>query len=180
MRQAHCQIKQNGSLDFAGSIWYKLIMRVLFTNTGSWGTGAGTVIDGVAAELIALGHEVKIILPDAGQPSADFDKYYYNPELYHIIRFPTTHKGITFETFPLMIADPNPRSPNARTYSDLTDDELDALSDLFAVEFTNMLDEFKPDIVESEHVWLMGYIFSKLSVPYVVGCLLYTSDAADE
>lgn len=144
-------------------------MRILFTNTGSWGTGAGTVIEGVARELIELGHEVKVIFPDAGIASADSEKYYDNPDLFHIIRFPATHKGITFETFPLMIADPNPRAPNARTYKDLTDDELAALIDLFTTEFSSVIGEFKPDIVETEHAWLMGYVFSKLGVPYVVG-----------
>lgn len=144
-------------------------MRILFTNTGSWGTGAGTVIEGVAQELIALGHEVQIIFPDSGMPSADSEKYYNNPNLYRIIRFPATHNGVTFETFPLMIDDPNPRSPNARTYKDLTDQELNALIDLFSAEFSRVIDEFKPDIVETEHAWLMGYVFSKLGVPYVVG-----------
>lgn len=144
-------------------------MRILFTNTGSWGTGAGNVIEGLSVELAALGHDVKIVFPDAGLPSADREKYYGNPDRYHIIRFPVTHQGVTFETFPLMITDPNPRSTNAKTYKDLSDKELTALIDLFKGEFVKVIDDFKPDIVETEHVWLMGYVFSKLGAPYVVG-----------
>jgi len=144
-------------------------MRILFTNTGSWGTGAGSVIEGVSQELIGLGHQVKIIFPDAGIPSADSEKYYGNPDLYHIIKFPVKHGGVKFETFPLMIADPNPRAPDAKTYKDLSEKELKALIDLFKSEFSKAIDEFKPDVVETEHAWLMGYVFSKLGVPYVVG-----------
>ena len=144
-------------------------MRILFTNTGSWGTGAGAVIEGVSAELTALGHDVKIIFPDAGLPSPESEKYYGDTKRYHIIRFPVTHRGITFETFPLMITDPNPRAPLAKTYKDLTDEELSALIDLFKTEFAKVIEDFKPDIIETEHVWLMGYVFSKLGIPYVVG-----------
>lgn len=144
-------------------------MRVLFTNTGSWGTGAGAVVEGVAKELVKLGHDIKIVFPDAGIPSADSEKYYGNPDLYHIIKFPKKHKDILFETFPLMIADPNPRSPNAKTYKDLTEEELNSLMDLFNMEFSQVIDDFQPDVVETEHAWIMGYILSKLGIPYVVG-----------
>ncbi len=143
-------------------------MRILFTNTGSWGTGAGTVIEGVSRELIKAGHSVKIIFPDAGIPSPDSDHYYGDPDLYHIIRFPRTHDGITFETFPLMIPDPNPRSPNAPTYRDLSDGELNAFTDLIRSEFESVIKDFRPDLVESAHVWLMGYVFSELGIPYVI------------
>lgn len=63
-------------------------MRILFTITGPWGTGAATVVDGVAKELLRLGHEVKILFPDLGLPSLDAERYYGNASLYHIIKFP--------------------------------------------------------------------------------------------
>ena len=72
-------------------------MKVLFTITGPWGTGAATVVEGVAQELLNLGHSVKVVFPDLGLPSPDADKYYGNPELYHIIKFPVEYKGIQLD-----------------------------------------------------------------------------------
>lgn len=35
-------------------------MRILFINTGPWGTGSFTVIKGLSKQLIKSGHQVKI------------------------------------------------------------------------------------------------------------------------
>lgn len=66
--------------------------------------------DGVAKELLRLGHEVKIVFPDLGLPSPDSERYYGNSALYRMIKFPRTRRGVGFHTFPLMIPDPNPRN----------------------------------------------------------------------
>jgi glycosyltransferase involved in cell wall biosynthesis len=143
-------------------------MRILFTNTGSWGTGAGAVIDGVAKELIRLGHTVKVVFPDMHIPSADSEKYYGNPDIYRIIKFPLEYRGVRFPTFPLMIRDPNPRVAGpAWTYSDMSDEELSVYTEFLKEELGRLVEEFKPDIIETEHVWLMGYVLSLLGCPYV-------------
>ena len=54
-------------------------MRILFTNTGPWGTGSATVVDTLSLELMRQGHEVKIFFPDCHFESMDMDKYYGNP-----------------------------------------------------------------------------------------------------
>lgn len=144
-------------------------MRFLFTITGPWGTGAAAVVDGVAKELMRLGHAVKIIFPDSGLPSPDSKKYYGNQELYHIIKFPLQHKGFSFNSFPLIIPDPNPRNPDGLTYKDLTDDEFDAFIDLLRKHFKDVIDKFKPDVIETEHIWLMGYVLGEMGHPYLAG-----------
>ena len=45
-------------------------MRILLTNTGPWGTGSGTVADGVMQELTRRGHEVMAFFSDIGWPGA--------------------------------------------------------------------------------------------------------------
>jgi len=145
-------------------------VRILFTITGPWGTGAATVVDGVAKELLRLGHQVKILFPDLGLPSPDAERYYGNTGLYHIIKFPRTHRGVHFHTFPLMIPDPNPRNlRGAWTYRDMTDAQLEAFKDLMRLELRKAARGFKPDIVAVQHAWLMGHIVRELGLPYIVG-----------
>ncbi len=54
----------------------RITMKILFTNTGPWGTGSATVVDGVMNDLIQRGHQVQVIFPDSGFKSPDFYRYY--------------------------------------------------------------------------------------------------------
>jgi glycosyltransferase involved in cell wall biosynthesis len=145
-------------------------VKILFTITGPWGTGATTVVDGVAQELLNLGHRAKVVFPDLGLPSPDKDKYYGNPELYHIIKFPVEYQGIVFPTFPLIVPDPNPRNlKEAWTFKEMTEVEFAAYLDFLKIQLRQVIQEFQPDVVESEHVWLMGYVLNELGYTYVVG-----------
>ena len=145
-------------------------MNILFTITGPWGTGAATVVDGVVQELRHLGHKVKVVFPDLGMPSPDAEKYYGNPELYHIIRFPAHFQGIHFPTFPLIVPDPNPRNlKNAWTFKDMTEKEFTAYIEFLKVRLQKIVSEFQPDVIETEHIWLMGFVLSELGYSYVAG-----------
>jgi glycosyltransferase involved in cell wall biosynthesis len=145
-------------------------MKILFTVTGPWGTGAATVVDGVIQELISLGHKVKVVFPDLGLPSPDADKYYGNPELYHIIKFPAEHKGVAFPTFPLIVPDPNPRNiREAWTFKDMSETEFCSYTDFLQFRLQKVIQDFQPDIIETEHVWLMGYALHELGHTYIVG-----------
>ncbi len=145
-------------------------MKILFTITGPWGTGAATVVDGVAQELQNLGHRVKVVFPDLGLPSPDAEKYYGNPELYHIIRFPTEFQGIDFPTFPLIVRDPNPRNLKAAwTFKDMSEREFRSYIDFLKFRLQKVIQDFQPDVIETEHVWLMGYVLNELGYTYIVG-----------
>ena len=85
-------------------------MRVLITNTGPWGTGSGTVADGVMKELRRRGHKVMAFFPDTGFPGTDYQKYYGDKDTYRIVKYTVTYNGIYLYTFPLIIPDPNPRN----------------------------------------------------------------------
>ncbi len=145
-------------------------MKILFTITGPWGTGAATVVDGVVQELQNLGHTVKVVFPDLGLPSSDADKYYGNPELYHIIKFPLEYEGVTFPTFPLIVPDPNPRNlKRAWTFKHMSETEFIAYIDFLKFRLQKVIREFEPDVIETEHVWLMGYVLNELGYSYFVG-----------
>ena len=143
-------------------------MRILFTNTGSWGTGSFTAINAIAKELIKLGHQVKIFFPDAGMESPNREYYYSHPELYQIWKFPLKNNEAEVKTFPLMISDPNPRTSSIITFKDLTQQQLQLYMDDFSAKIKQVIDDFKPDIVESAHVWIMSYLLHKLGCSYVI------------
>lgn len=145
-------------------------MRILFTITGPWGTGAATVVDGLVHELKNSGHTARVVFPDLGLPSPDAEKYYGNPDVYRIIRFPVHHKGIDFPTFPLIVPDPNPRNlKTAWTFKAMTDLEFHGYIDFLKIRLQEVIQEFRPDVIETEHVWLMGYVLSVLGHNYFVG-----------
>ena len=143
-------------------------MRILFTNTGPWGTGSATVIDGIMTELLRRRHEVKVIFPDLGMRSPALHKYYGRPNLYHIIKYPAKYRGETFYTFPLIITDPHPRNyPRAWTYKHLTAKQLELYIEFLKKKMKKVIEEFRPHVIETEHVWLMGYVLSELGCGYV-------------
>lgn len=144
-------------------------MKILFTNTGSWGTGSFTAIDAIAKELLEFGHQVKIFFPDAGTNSLDKKYYYAHPELYAIWHFPIKNHDVMLNDFPLMISDPNPRVADIVTFKELTQQQLRLYMDDFSVKIQQVIDEFKPDVIESQHVWLMGYLLNKLGYKYFIG-----------
>jgi len=145
-------------------------MKILFTITGPWGTGAATVVEGVAQELMRLGHSVKVVFPDLGFPSPDKDKYYGNPELYHIIKFPVKFRGVSFRTFPLILPDPNPRNvKDAWTFREMEEEKFTVYIDFLKYRLNKIIRDFKPDIIETEHVWIMGYVLLEMGCPIVVG-----------
>jgi glycosyltransferase involved in cell wall biosynthesis len=143
-------------------------VRVLFTNTGPWGTGSATVVSGVMKELIRKGHQARVIFPDSGFESPDFNRYYENPDRFSILRFPVTYNGEHLYTFPLIITDPHPRNfRHAWTFKDLSQSQLQAYMGYYG-EFTeNVIDEFQPDIIECQHIWIMDYVLEKKGHKYI-------------
>ncbi len=147
-------------------------MRILLTNTGPWGTGSSAVIEGVKSELLRLGHQVKVILPDRQENIAGMN---LNPDHYHVMTFPTSYQGEAFYTFPLMISDPNPRNlRGAWTFKEMPQAAFEAYQGYLKSELASVIQEFKPDLVETHHVWLTGYVLSQLNIPYV--CCAHNSD----
>lgn len=143
-------------------------MRVLITMTGSWGTGSGTVVEATVAELARLGHTVCVLHPETeGAPRLDREPA---PEARHEIwRFPLADGDVRLDTFPLMIPDPNPTSPaDAPTFRDLTDAQRALYIRAFRDRFAEVVADFRPDIVECHHIWLMPFAVAELGVPFVV------------
>jgi len=74
-------------------------MRILITNTGPWGTGSFNVVSAIVRELTNIGHEVKVVFPDADIDSADKQYYLDHPDIYEIWQFPRQQGDIKLTTF---------------------------------------------------------------------------------
>jgi glycosyltransferase involved in cell wall biosynthesis len=126
-------------------------------------------------ELLVRGHEVAAIFPDLGLPGSDYDKYYGNSERYRIVPFPATYNNVELYTFPLIIPDPNPRNyKHAWTFRDMSEMQLKAYIGYMRQEIKRLIDEFKPDMVECQHIWAIDHIIHELGYQYA--CVAHHSD----
>lgn len=143
-------------------------MRILFTNTGPWGTGSATVVDAISQEMMRQGHEVRIFFPDCHFESMDMEKYYGHPEVYQIWEFPIERRGVTLYTFPLIIPDPHPRNyRHAWTFRDMSGAQLDLYMSEFKERIRDIIEDFKPDIIECQHIWAMDHAIMELGYTYL-------------
>jgi len=150
-------------------------MRILITNTGPWGTGSGTVADGIMKELKRRGHQVMAFFPDSGFKGSDNDKYYEDKESYRIVKFPVVYNGVALYTFPLIITDPNPRNyQDAWTFKDLTKEEFNAYFDYMRENLVKVISDFHPDVIECQHIWALDHLISELNYHYA--CTAHHSD----
>ncbi|KTC84253.1 MULTISPECIES: glycosyltransferase family 4 protein [Legionella] len=139
-------------------------MRILFINTGPWGTGSFTLVKCLAKELISLGHQVKVFFPDGNVESEDKKEYYQNSELYKIWHFPLQKGSISIQNFPLMIPDPHPRNPHAITFKDLSTEQQNLYENELKKELFTLTQEFKPDVIECHHIWYPAWILKELGL----------------
>jgi len=150
-------------------------MKILLTNTGPWGTGSGTTADGVLKELRKKGILAKAFFPDSKFQSTDMEQYYGSPQVYHIVPFPAVHGNTYLYTFPLIITDPNPRNyQQAWTFRDMTHRELNAYLNYMGEELRFLVNRFKPDLVECQHIWALDFLCQRMGVPYI--CVAHHSD----
>lgn len=147
-------------------------MNILHTMTGSWGTGSGTVVEALAKAFTEQGHRMAVLYPDLNA----LPDLRHAPEVQHEIwEFPIEERGVELYTFPLMIADPNPRNVDkAWTFRDLTEAQLALYISSFQQRFAEVVRVFEPDVIECHHIWAMPYAVSQLGHQYL--CTAHHSD----
>ncbi|CAN5820062.1 hypothetical protein BH23ACT11_BH23ACT11_04450 [soil metagenome] len=142
-------------------------MRILFTMTGSWGTGSGTVVEGLVRHLSQRGHQCAVLYPAApGMPDAQLKRA---PEATHLrVPFPIAEEGVELYTYPLMIPDPSPGNlDGAWTYGQLSDLQFAVLEQTFTDALEGAIEYFQPDVVECQHIWMMAAITSRADIPFL-------------
>jgi glycosyltransferase involved in cell wall biosynthesis len=124
-------------------------MRVLLVNHFPLeGSGSGIYTKNIAKRLVERGHEVKAIV---------VDKYKNRSK-----DFPV--KTIVNYDFPCFTTHPH---SNNQFYH-LTNDEMDEYLESFITAIDYEVENFEPDIIHCQHIWVAPFAASKTIVPYII------------
>jgi len=137
-------------------------MKVLMINHFPLdGSGSGTYTRNIAVHLQKKGHEVCVIMPEnttnfSGIPGIDLIPVYF--------RHTEDIEGMLPFNFPCFTT--HPRS--VMTFYDLDDTQLEMYLTAFEKVIKKAVEDFKPDIIHGQHIWLLSWLAIKTGVPYVV------------
>jgi len=137
-------------------------MKILLVNHFPLeGSGSGTYTRNVAVHLSKLGHAVSIIFPENSQDflipegvKAHPVFFTGNEEIENALpfNFPcfTTHPRSTF------------------TFYDMTPSQNSAYLSTFEDEIAKEIEDFQPDIIHAQHIWILSQIVSKFCYPFLI------------
>lgn len=135
-------------------------MRILILNHFPLeGSGSGIYTQNLARELSEMGHTVRVVFPEIEEVS--FDAFETRVIMF---KGPNTVKPELDYNFPCFTS--HPRS--VHTYYELTDDEIEGYVQKFVDVTQEEVDNFKPDIIHAQHLWVTPYAASLTGVPYIV------------
>jgi len=137
-------------------------MRVLMINHFPLvGSGSGTYTRNIAVHLTKKGHDVGIIMPENTN---------------HIQSLPGIELRPVFFTFDETIGDSlpfnfpcfttHPRSTT--TFYDLDDNQLEMYISAFEKAIRKSIAQFKPDVIHSQHIWILSWLAGKTGIPNVI------------
>lgn len=136
-------------------------MRVLLINHFPLqGSGSGIYTMNIANELVKNGHEVFVIDIDN---TPDNNIYNFNRKTIYCDNSINPNADLSFN-FPCFTT--HPRSTT--TYYDLTDEEIKIYVDTYIRITSEIVNQFKPDIIHAQHLWVTPYVAMKSKVPYVI------------
>ena len=138
------------------------IMKVLLINQFPlFGGGSGIYTKNLAKSLTALGHEVQIIIPENTTQIENIEKVKINPVFF---KYKEEIPGQLPFNFPCFTT--HPRSN--LTFNDLTNEQLKMYEEAFRQKMEKVIDEFKPDIIHSGHIWILSSIATEFNIPTIV------------
>lgn len=125
------------------------------------GSGSGVYTKNIAKSLTKRGNEVCIIMPE-------------NTKNYNLVEGVKLHpvyftgkekieEALPFN-FPCFTT--HPRSTT--NFYDLNDTELKMYEEAFRKAIKQEIEEFKPDIIHGQHIWILSSIASEFNIPLVV------------
>jgi len=123
------------------------------------GSGSGVYAHNLAKELSDMGHEVRVIYPE--HTNVEYEGF-----ISRIILFNNGYNEKHDLDFNFPCFTSHPRSNN--TFYKLSEYQIDQYLKAFEKVVFEEIEQFKPDIIHAQHLWITPYIASKTDVPYVV------------
>jgi len=122
------------------------------------GSGSGVYTKNLAKELTKIGHRVKVIFPENRTVP---------PEIFEIrpIMFKNNHNKNYEIDFNFPCFTSHPRSNN--TFYELNEKQMTDYIDIMTRVTMEEADQFKPDIIHAQHLWIAPYAAWKTGIPYV-------------
>ena len=137
-------------------------MKVLLINQFPlFGGGSGIYTKNLAKSLTALGHEVQIIIPENTTEIEKIEGVEINPVFF---KYKEEILGQLPFNFPCFTT--HPRS--SLTFNQLTDEQLKMYENAFRLKIKEVIEEFKPDIIHSGHIWILSSIATEFNIPTIV------------
>jgi len=137
-------------------------MRVLLINHFPLeGSGSGIYTQNVADVLLKLGHEVMVIAPDHKQvTNKDF-----------LVRSIIFSNGVNKNfhlpfNFPCFTTHPFSNT----TFYELTDTQISDYTNTFLDFIYKAKEDFNPDIIHAQHLWVSSYCAKKTGIPFCTTC----------
>ena len=143
-------------------------MRILMINHFPLeGSGSGTYTKNLAMQLVECGYEVCVVAPEN---TLDFPQYkgvrihpvYFTPEN-PVDNPPSPQQALPFN-FPCFTTHP----ASTVAFSDLDDQQLAAYTSAFRAALEEEIEQFTPDIIHGQHVWILPALAADLGVPLVL------------
>lgn len=135
-------------------------MKVLLVNHFPLeGSGSGIYTKNLALSLNKAGHEVSVIFPEHERYTLDGIR---TKEI--IFNSGENHNWVVDFNFPCFTTHPK----SNYTFYEMDQGKIDEYMDVFEKAMKEEIEDFKPDIIHAQHIWLVPYIASKLGIPYVI------------
>ena len=141
-------------------------MRILMINHFPLeGSGSGTYTKNLAMQLVGLGHEVVVILPQNSDRFPTYEGIRLHPVYFTPDDYPANlPKGALPFNFPCFTTHP----VSTTSFGDLSPEQLDAYVAAFKAAIEEEVAEFKPDVIHGQHVWILSSLAAGLGVPLVL------------
>ena len=142
-------------------------MRILMINHFPLeGSGSGTYTKNLATQLVKLGHEVCVILPENSTDIPQYAGVRLHPVFFTNTDAvePEAIEGALPFNFPCFTTHP----VSTMAFDGLTDSQMDAYLSAFKAAIDEEVRDFAPDIVHGQHVWALPSLAADCGVPLVL------------
>lgn len=138
-------------------------MRILMPNHFPLqGSGSGIYTLNVAQELVKMGHDVLVIVPE--HQVIPEDRYPFPVEVILFDNGDSSNNAEVGYNFPCFTT--HPRS--TQTFYNLTDAQLNDYVNLWRSHINSAVRSFNADIVHAHHVWITSFVASEIGIPYTI------------
>ncbi|MCL2202196.1 MAG: glycosyltransferase family 4 protein [Oscillospiraceae bacterium] len=125
------------------------------------GSGSGTYTRNIAVHLMKKDHDVSIVMPENTSNFATIPHVSVYPVFFSYDQEMACALPFNFPCFTT-----HPRS--TMTFFDLSADELEAYLGAFEKAINKAVEEFRPDVIHAQHVWLLSWLAGKTGIPTVI------------